>query len=272
MAISKDDVVGFVRDEVDNFFKSTSSPITGAVLAERVRIKFPGLDFQTIGVEKLGDLVRAAQDRGWVIRNPNVKHLEILPKGQSFGAAIYTPQESTDMYIRPDAWQAFGMLHPGKLIRFDKVAAQFFVLEKTAAVQPESIDVVTPTNDAHREWIEIFTRENAIEYAEISKSSPTVLKDFSQWIHDNAVNMVPNWKKFRARKVTEAIQHWGGENGISVQEMLSPVRPMYSVPASGSNEDDIRRAVLNCVSDMMLPELEQISLPVRLVVKYFKPR
>ena len=66
------------------------------------------------------------------------------------------------------------------------------------------------------------------------------------------------------------------EKGLDATHFLSPVISPYSARTTATpaikTETDIRSAVLRCVADLSLDELDNILLPLLVVLKHFKPR
>jgi len=108
--VSLDTLLDFIAAHTVEHFKNTGRPSHGAVLAEAIRATFPDFSYQQIGLERLSDAIRVAEQRGVVTRHRNVKHLEILPgpksapQPRSNATGSFTPPYP---HIRPEVWRAF---------------------------------------------------------------------------------------------------------------------------------------------------------------------
>ena len=135
---------------VDDIFACTKKPITGAILAERLRSA--GEDYKEAGYLKLAEPINELVESGRLARNRHVKHLEIAPPSFDFEseAATTNSKPAFDSYVREDAWPVFAMLNSNSKAVFDNEEKRFRLIGRDAVVRDSQIQVVTPSNDEHR--------------------------------------------------------------------------------------------------------------------------
>ena len=272
--MSKDSLKSAIIQFVTEHFNDSSLPITGALLAEQLR--GAGEDYKDAGYLKLAEPINELVQCGQLSRNRRVKHLEVAPPSFEFEVAAPNKKPVFDSYIREDAWPVFAMLNSNSIAVYDKEETKFRVLGRDAVVRETQIQVNTPSNDEHLNWIQQFASENGLSVEAKISDSPTALKDFSIWMQLQAFPLQNEWKGFRASKVAEAIRKWCGENGVDTRAFLSRVIPNYATRttnvAGEQSEEIVRQAVLKCVSDLTMDDIEEIRLPLRVILKHFKPR
>ena len=271
--MSKDNLKASIIEVVTEIFNVTNNPITGAVLAEQLRKR--GADYKEAGYQKLAEPINELVEFGMLSRNRSVKHLEVAPSTFEFEAVIPKTKTSIDSYIREDAWPAFAMLNSSSIAVFDREEQKFRLLGREASLKETQIRVDTPSSDEHRKWVKQFAAEHELSIDSIETESATVLRDFSIWMQSQASPLQYEWKSFRASKVAEAIRKWSADNEVDPSVFLSRVIPGYTARASSTQCErfkDVRTTILQCISELSMDDLEDIKLPLRVVLKHFKPR
>ncbi len=273
----KEELIQFIHQAVVDKFSSDRCPLNGAALAELVRGKFPENIIELAGYEKLSHAVRDASERGLIHRNLNVKHLEVLPVGEKFDAQ-YSVGPSLHQYVRADAWRAFGMQFANRIIYFDP-NTQSFDIHTSRSDRADLIEVKPLINADFLEWINDFSAASDIVVPNEILKSPSCLKDFSEWIISQSALLSLKWKKFRTAKVVDSIVRWGILAGVETNAFFTPIQPRNassSVSECRSEPniqcDDVRRAIMACIADMSLDELESLLIPLRYVLRHFRPR
>lgn len=272
----KEELIQFIHEAVENKFSADQCPLNGAALAELLRARFTDDVVKQAGYEKLSHAVRDASDRGLIHRNPNVKHLEVLPAGKNFNRPD-SVGTSTHQYVRADAWRAFALQFADRIVYFDP-KTQSFEIHPSRLGCADLIEVKPPTNDDFLDWINDFSEaSDAVVPSEILTSS-TCLKDFSRWIASQGAPLLLKWKKFRTAKVIDAIVQWGILAGVETNAFLNPIQPRNTRSVSGLRSepskqvDDVMGAIMACIADMSQDELESLSIPLRHVLRHFRPR
>lgn len=272
----KEELIQFIHQAVEKKFAADHCPLNGAALAELVRAKFTDGVVQQAGYEKLSHAVRDASERGLIHRNPNVKHLEVLPAGKSFEQP-HSVGPAPHQYVRADAWRAFAMQFTDQVVYFDP-RNQSFEVHPSLPDRADIIEVKPPTNDDFLGWIKDFAEASIATVPSEVLTSLTCLKDFSHWVASQGAPLSLKWKKFRTAKVIDAIVQWGILAGIETNAFLTPIQPpkirSVSGPRSEPNRqgDDVREAIMACIDDMSQDELESLSIPLRHVLRHFRPR
>ena len=98
---SVDELVDFIAYATKTHFERTGRGVDGSVLAYLVKEKFPGLNYVKLGLSKLGDAVRLGEERKLVLRNMNVRHLEVRPAQTSSFPATSASSDNPTPDLRP---------------------------------------------------------------------------------------------------------------------------------------------------------------------------
>ena len=263
---------------VSEISSCTDQPVTGAILAEQLRIRFPDKSYIDFGYQKLAEPVNELVQSGQLARNSRVKHLEVAPPSWSFdeSRSLENSKPTGRSYIREDAWLAFAMHHERAVAIYDRKESKFRVLNCDAKPEKDQIVVETLSNDTHLSWVECFVTEKKLTTQPEMLQSKSVLRDFSVWMQNQPSNIQHDWKEYRAGKVATAIRDWCNSNGVESDEFLTQVIPSFSrrttLNSGDRTEVDARAAILKCVADLSSDDLLDIKLPLRVVLKYFKPR
>lgn len=271
----REKLLQFVVQTVRENYATHHKPTNGALLAEQVRAKFNGSPYAEAGFEKLSDVIREASTRGDLVRNPSVKHLEVLPAGVEVNAP--PAGHSRSYYVRPDAWRAFAMQHGSQSVYFDR-GRETFVIDQPGISREDLTEVSTPADATFKEWIKEFAQTSSVAVPSSVFQSSNSLREFSVWISQQNNLHSADWKRFRAAKVTEAVVTWGKTQGVATDKFLSPTKASCissdnGDQAMGSATDEaIRIAVLACVRDMTPTEISSLAIPMRLILRHFRPR
>lgn len=277
MTLSKDDYKSAIVRIVEQLYTETNKPITGAVLAERLRTSLQA-SYTDVGYVKLSEPIHELVESQQLTRNRRVKHLEVAPPSFEFDLPKTQgcPSVTKGTYVREDAWPVFAMLHDRSIAVFDKQLTKFRLLADDATLRDSQIRVATPSNADHRNWIDQFAQAEGLSLLPDLTKTNEVLREFSVWMQSKDTSLQHKWKDFRAAKVADVIREWAASNGVDANDFLSPVISRYSARTTANPtikpETDIRSAVLRCVADLSLDELDNIMLPLRVVLKHFKPR
>ncbi len=277
MTLSKDDYKSAIVRIVEQLYTETNKPITGAVLADRLRTSLQA-SYTDVGYVKLSEPIHELVESQQLTRNRRVKHLEVAPPSFEFDLPKTQgcPSVTKGTYVREDAWPVFAMLHDRSIAVFDKQLMKFRLLADDATLRDSQIRVATPSNTDHRNWIDQFAQAEGLSLEPALTQTDGVLREFSVWMQSQDTSLQHKWKDFRAARVADAIRKWASSNGLDATDFLSPVISRYSARTTATpgikSEADIRSAVLRCVADLSLDELDNIMLPLRVVLKHFKPR
>ncbi|HEY7424700.1 MAG TPA: UPF0158 family protein [Gemmataceae bacterium] len=272
-----DELVTFITSVVIERFSSTGQPTDGAVLAERIRHRFPDFSYGQLGLLKLSDAVDYAERKGLLIRNRSVKHLEIRPRDgerhtpTEAGVALRIP------HIRPDIWRAFVFIAPGQTNYFDQHTGT--VIERQASGQEpdQAQHVLIPTIHLaeQQQWMEEFLqRRPHLDSSEAPVQDPYCFAKFPVWLREHGTGLEREWKQFRVQRVIERIRTWAEKNGIDPSGFFSA--PLSSqqldrvITTSVSYERAIRAAVIAAARNLSIEQLQEISIPIRYVLQALK--
>ncbi|MEO8494959.1 MAG: hypothetical protein ABI614_07805 [Planctomycetota bacterium] len=271
----RDQLLTFIAQTVIENYQQHRAPTNGAQLAELVRAKFPGNPVADAGFEKLGDAVREASERGLVVRNSMVKHLEVFPPDVPFHS-VKPGATHHSQYVRPDAWRAFAMQFENQFVYYNKRTREFEVRSQ-ATNDNELQEVSTPKIDDFRSWIENLANDEGVSVPDSILQSDHCLREFSFWVGKQNGSTAAEWKRFRAAKVVQLITAWGKQSGVDTSDFFTPAvsqakREPVRKEFSHSIDEEVRSAVIGCIQDMSLAEIESLSIPLRHVLTHFRPR
>jgi hypothetical protein len=289
--VSLDALLQFIASLVVAHFKATGRPSNGAAIADAIRAKFPEFHFNQVGHQRLSDVVRIAEQRGLVLRQRDVKHLELSPgRNSDLSPAVEVTAHYTvpSSHIRSDIWRAFVFTtrrHPTYL---DLNTGQVIPIptdDETKSAELEAddrfkrIDAIPATTQ--QQWMEEFIqhRDNID-----SSQAPIHVDDwwvkFPAWISGIDVALEKEWNRFRTGKVVDSVRAWGSANHVP-SNVLFAAQQRWPRPASNEREKSdrgakassevLRRAIFASLNEMSLDELEEVAIPIRYVLRHFKP-
>jgi len=291
---SLDDLIVFVGEEVASQYQRNRQRVNGASLAEAIRKRFPDLSYPALGVERLADVVRAAEERGLLFRHWDVKHLEVSPAGVDAAA----PSSSS---LKPRAgriggpvpreiWQAVLFPHQGQARFIDRQTGNVIIVSETEAgsytSNPRYVELRTIPPEVQKNWMREFVAENS----EAAVATGAIESDpwysaFWQQLRTVRSELATAWGATRARHVIEYLKSWAKENEVPIGYLLTPQALPAGAPRArattkvldpstqhGREDEALRVAVMGALGDMSLDELLSLSLPLRHLVRHFRPR
>ena len=289
-----DELIEFITAEVVRRWQQSAQGVIGPILADAIRARYPGLSYSALGVERLADVIRITEERGHLIRNRGVKHLEVFPKGvdplTSVSCSPLQRASRTERLVPPQIWQALLFFHPGEARFFDRangnVVRVIEALAEPYAGNPRYVPLQTIPADIQKAWMREFVaiHSGAVVVADAIESDLWYTAFWNR-LRAADTDLALAWTSARARHVIEYVKQWAGQHGVTVNEVFSP-RPLAARgPATGDvaevcrptvqqgrEDESLRAAVLGTLSDMSLDELLTLSLPLRHLVRHFKPR
>lgn len=288
--VSRDSVVGFVASYTVEHFKNTGRRTDGAVLADAIREKFPEFSYEQVGLGRLSDAVRVAEQRGLVIRHRDVKHLEISPgpnSGLPPGTEVAVQASTLLRHVRPEIWRAFVFVSRGNVCFLGRSNGHAHPMhdwenERIASFEADGryIRLSPIPVDTQQSWMEDFTRSHeALNIDEAPIRDGQWWLNFSAWLREMDAGLEREWNRFRTGKVLQYLREWASSNNVPLGNLLSPeqaVRPTRysekSTEIATSDSETLRDAILAAVREMPLEQLEEIAIPVRYILRHFKPR
>jgi hypothetical protein len=85
------------------------------------------------------------------------------------------------------------------------------------------------------------------------------------------------WRAFRTRKIIEFVSEWASKHSIPIWDLAAYSLPRESTPITSESSAprqslDLKRAIISAINEMSVSEMEQISIPVRYIIRHFLPR
>lgn len=281
-----DDLLQFISSTVIDHFTRTKQRTDGAYLAEVIRAKWAGFNYEQVGLSRLSDAVRAAEERGLITRHRDVKHLQLSP-GPATGLTKSLELTSTPpykpQYIRPDIWRAFALFTPGQNNYLERTTNEI-------VSQPATAPSLTGDNDdsryilvepipleEQRRWMrEYVESKDALTIFDAPISDPQCYIRFPEWIQRKSPELARDWRQFRTQYVVEFIKSWGSQHGVPTDDFFVRAGAhrdaVGEVPELQFNDTVTRDAIVAAIRDMPLEELERLTIPLRYILRHFKPR
>jgi len=276
------DLVQFIADYVRRQFDQTGGRTTGAVLANAIREKFPGFEYKQVGLSRLADAVGRAEQEGVLVRHRDVKHLEVSPSEATPRSPVVSAGTSSS-YVHADVWRAFLFVNDEKHF-LDRESGRLVTLAADDTREIETykgdtkfaqIDSIAP--DIQKDWMRQFVTSQpslAIDDAPIDEERWWIA--FSRWLQEQDAEHILAWRRFRAEKVVRLVREWAKQNDVPATSLFTPQRPRPRseiLPTTYRGEDEAtKRAILSAIREMPLEQLENLSVPVRYLLRHFKAR
>ena len=274
-----DALLEFIKEfTVEQYIKYTRST-SGAALAVAIRRHFPGFDYQQVGLDRLANAVSIAEERGFVVRDRNVVHLEITP-GPSSGIDAITSHVARFQFLRPEIWRA---------LIFVTSNERHFMDRKTGLVQSVSVNDETtigthnadpslvelqhiPT-DTQQSWVREFVQgQQDLSLDEAPIDDPQWWVRVPEWLRSKGPEFEKQWRRERSQRVIAVAREWASENKVPEKFLFAPRKPKPAEDLRDQDSEDTRKALLAALSEMSLHELEGISIPIHYVIRHFRAR
>lgn len=249
--------------------ENSGRAIDGSRLAHLVRTKYPQLDYERLGIKRLGNAVDAAIAKGLVVRNSHVKHLELLPSNGP------PPQIAEGrQYVRPDLWRAF-VIAPNQATFLDKKTYE--ILEPTFdadshASNPQFVRIKPVSAEQQTSWAVLFLNEQLI----VGEKDQVIEELSRRGGRALPASVTRAWVTFRSAKIVDHVKEWAKQNQLDVSKLLRPAEPRQRGASrkATASDDAWRAALLAIVGEMTLDEMDALvlSVPVRSLKRHFSPK
>jgi hypothetical protein len=289
---SIDDLVAFVGDEVARIYARDNKRVNGTDLADAVRHHFPNLSYTSYakyGVSRLADVVRLAEQQGRVVRHRDVSHLEVSPTGTNPAPVLAKArfQARVDTVVPREIWEALTYSHPGQVRFLDRETNQVVAASETApgtyANNARYVELRTIPGDIQKGWMREFVVQNPEAQAAAGAIDSELWHiAFISQLRTIRPDLVRAWRAFRAHRTIEYVKKWAAEQQVPISQVLIPApwppgsgRGLaVSRPSTQASGEDVqmRSAVLGVLGEMSLDELLCLSVPLRHLVRHFRPR
>lgn len=277
------ELIQFISSCVREQFEKTGGRTTGAALAAAIRKQFPGMSYEQLGLSRLADAVRRAEEAGKLVRHRDVKHLEVSPTTAT-PRSPSTPIASASSYVRPDVWRSFVFISDRYAQFLDRTTGRLIVLlsNNTSEIRahtgnPQFAQINPIAPETQKDWMQQFVMSQEslnVDDAPINEDQWWIA--FPAWLQEQNTANIIAWRRFRAEKVVTFIREWAKENGILLNSLFSP--PRLPVPTSTRRldrpvEDEAtRRVIIAAIEDMPFEQLQDLAIPVRYMLRHFRPR
>lgn len=274
-------LLSFITDFVVERYRELGRSTHGTVLADAIRKEFAGFSFEQVGLERLADAVSRAEDEGLVVRDRTVSHLDVIP-GPSTGVDIAGPQTSLrgrSLFLRPDLWRAFVFVASNQRHYMDRISGRIRSVssDDDAAVRTHDADSqyvgISPIPaEEQQAWLRKFIEsQNGLSADEAPINEPQWWVKAPQWLHERNPELERAWRRERSRQVFGVVKKWAEEGQVAEKLIFLPARAR-AVHTATEEESATRIALLAAVGEMPLHELENLSIPVRYVIRHFRAR
>lgn len=276
-----DDLVKFISSAVRSHFEKSGRPMDGSQLAYLIRTEFPSLEYEKLGLTRLGDAVRIAECQHLVQRNRDAKHLELSPPDATQTVTEQDPSsERNRLYVRSDIWRAF--VHHAKSQKFlhrdsneVEIARNDGVKRSTVTKPAEGLVEIQPIPESTKiDWAKDFL-STTLAKASVSEAEAKSLASGQTSEVDSTTRR--SWKLALASHVVDYIQAWATDNDVPTDKFLLPVKSRVELkkiePGSAESEElrSLRQAIVASINEMPMADLENLTLPIKYIRRHFRP-
>jgi hypothetical protein len=284
---SVDELVAFVARSAREHYQKTGKGLEGSTLAYMVRLEYPELDYAELGLHRLGDLVREAVAQKQIVRNKDVRHLEVLPapfvllptSATPDGPPEKEPIQKGQWSVKPEIWRAVVLWSPNSVAFLNRTNGTVTEVSSgdSARLQnmrknPTFAEIERVEQNAQIEWLMDFLNERKIS---TDGSHDRLLSILRGEIKTFGLQVAHDWRSLRSRKIVEIVRAWAIENGVDEETALVPLIKERKKSSSATesptigSEEKVRAAIVSAIQEMPLSELENVSLPLRYVLRHF---
>ena len=276
---SVDELLEFIKGFAVQQYRERSRSTHGSVLAEAIRRRYPDFEYEAVGLGRLADAVAKAEERGLVARNRDVAHLEIVP-GPATGLDDVSASSAKHRHLRPEIWRSliFVTSHERHFIDRESGSVRSIPSDDERSIDthladPNSAELPRIPADTQLAWVREY-----IEGEERLDSNDAPLGDTQwwvrvpEWLRGQGAEFERTWRRERSKRVLSAAIKWAKENSVSESLLFASPRVKQAEVQRGETSEVTRRALLAALGDMPLHELEELAIPVRYVVRYFRAR
>jgi len=276
---SLDDLLEFIRDFAVQQYRERARSTHGSILADAIRHRFPDFSYEAVGLDRLADAVAKAEERGLVVRDRNVAHLEIVP-GPATGVDAKSLGAAKPRYLRPEIWRAlvFVTSHERHFINRETGSVRSIPSDEersigTHSADPNSAELPRIPAETQQAWVRAYIQsQETLDPDDAPLRDPQWWVRVPEWLREKGAEFERGWRRERSQRVIAAAVEWAKENAVSETLLFAPPRSKPSELPWEEETDETRRALLAALGDMPLHELENLSIPVRYVVRYFRAR
>ncbi len=266
-----EELIGFIARVVQEQHQRTGRGLDGSVLAHLIRREYPGLDYISLGMAKMGDAVRLAVSRNVIQQKKGVRHLEVTPIDTE------PPAPARDLqFVRPDLWKAMVLSPHGSHYFFNQKSAELVQAGQSDVGRYRSdtnfVEVDPVTEGVQGQWLKDYLRSKG---KVIDEDEETIRGLLRSGIRDFGSAIAQDWRTVRSRKAVDHVRQWASRHAIpDVAVLVPPNREPRKTraPEQPAGEDRIRQAILASIGEMPLDELQGLAIPMRYILRHFSPK
>jgi hypothetical protein len=198
-----------------------------------------------------------------------------LPIEPAANAVAAQPPESAAanrVFVRPEIWRELVFSGIRRAAYFERSTQQIRHLSNSEASASDAslVRIDRVPVETQISWLRDFLESRA----SLANDTPEYLHGL---LHGQIDQLAPaiarDWRVLRTGKIVEHVRTWAQRNNIDLASVLVPKgatkKPSASRTERTQEISDVRRAVCAAIQEMPLEELEQISIPLRYVLRHF---
>jgi hypothetical protein len=291
---SVNELIHFIGEAVKDRYTRTGQTMNGAALATLIRKKYPAFSYEQLGLMRLGDAIAQAQRDGIVTRRTGIKHLEVSPGPALLPEAVeQRPTYSGRRYVRPDLWKAMLLFRPDQGHFLDRTTGRIVTLQvpvddpdwsRTREENPSYVPIRPISVEVQKEWMRHYVETAKLDGVAAPIDDEWWWRAFPAWLQAQQPDQLRSWLAFRASQVIDYIQKWTEENNLPSEAVFcQPTRAEDPCPPglasaarhapTGPPASDaaLRNALLAVVSELPTHELLDLRVPLRSILRHFRP-
>lgn len=255
---SLNELLQFISETVTDYFTRAKQRTDGAYLAEAIRTRWTGFSYEQVGLNRLSDAIRLAEEKELIVRHRDVKHLELSPgpaTGLTRSLELTSTPSCKPQYVRPDIWRAFALFTPGQSNYLDTRSNE--IVSKPTSAAPPTDDQNAdrfilvkpiPLEDQQRWMREYVEAKQSLSVFDAPINDPQCYIRFPEWLQRTSPDLTREWRQFRTQRVVEFVKNWASEHSVSSDDFFvragSRRDPAgFTTPQQGG-EDSVRSAII----------------------------
>jgi hypothetical protein len=289
------ELIEFIRQIVVEHFKASGRPLAGAVLANMLRDRYPELSYHTIGLTRLSDAIKVGEQNGSLTRRHDVPHLEVLPgPAAGLSSGISSNPAGDPPRLRDGVWKAFVFHAPNVQTFYERTTGLLKTYQVThqaeqiaeVSADPRYVAIPPISSQVQQGWAREFVEERSLTQSPVEEDSWWI--KFPNWLRSEHADLEPDWRRFRAERTVEHITAWCRAHEVSFAALVHPARPPIASQSSQSKDSiqpesqelshvdpelaQWRRAAIAAVSEMSMNEIDELSIKVKHLRRWLRPR
>jgi hypothetical protein len=219
------------------------------------------------GYPRLSDLLAELSQMG-AVRVGNDAQGALTAWSTGTGLRQRRPERERFQRLRKDVWLAFVSATPPGRRMLHRTTGAVLMGQNDSSPEDGWIRISPISQDEQMSWARELIDSNHLDSLTPILNSPTWYLAFAQGLRDQRSDLLPEWNRLRSSKVSQAVRHWCGENGVDWELVTdkaptqSPVQPtsgLTALPVKG----DVRQVILSALAKMSTEDLLEIPIPAK---------